>query len=82
MAETVISLGVALTVGLVWAIRQTGVVPERVLPLLSLGVGSALVWLLGARGADIATVGIMIGLMASGMWSGGKTLISGGTKQE
>ncbi len=77
MTEAIIASAVALTVGVVWAIRQTGVLPDRFVPIGSLLAGGAWAYLFGSTGADIATDGVMIGLMASGAWSGGKTLIQG-----
>ena len=77
MAETVIATAVALTVGIVWSIRQTGFVPDRLTPILSLLIGAGWAFLMGAHGSDIATNGVMIGLMASGAWSGTKNLVYG-----
>lgn len=78
MTETVIATAVALTVGIVWTIRQTGFVPDRLTPILSLFIGAGWAFLLGAQGYEVATFGVMIGLMASGAWSGTKNLVSGG----
>ena len=77
MTETVIATAVALTVGIVWAARQTGFIPGRFVPILSLFVGTVFAYLMGAQGFVIATNGVMIGLMASGAWSGTKNLVSG-----
>ena len=78
MTETVIATAVALTVCIVWAARQTGFVPDRFVPILSLLVGAGFAYLMGAQGSIIVTNGVMIGLMASGAWSGTKNLVSGG----
>lgn len=77
MTEQVIALGVALTVGLVWAIRQTGYLPDRLVPLTSVVIGSGWAWALGAAGVGIAIVGVQLGLMACGAWSGVKTTLQG-----
>lgn len=77
MTETVIATAVALTVGIVWSIKQMGFLPDRIIPVISLLVGSLWAFLLGAQGSEIATTGVMIGLMASGAWSGTKNLVSG-----
>ncbi len=77
MTEAIIASAVALTIGIVWAVRQTGYLPDRFVPILSLAIGCGWAAFLGATGADIAINGVMIGLMASGAWSGGKTLILG-----
>lgn len=77
MTETTIATAVALTIGIVWAVRQTGIVPDRFVPLISLVFGVMWANLLGASGADMALNGVMVGLMASGAWSGGKTLLLG-----
>ena len=77
MTETVIATAVALTVGIVWTVKQAGVLPDRIIPIISLLVGAGWAFLLGAQGPEIATLGVMIGLMASGAWSGTKNLVSG-----
>lgn len=77
MTDIVITSAVALTIGLVWALRQTGLIADRFLPILSLVVGAGWAWVLGAAGGDIAVEGVKVGLMAAGAWSGGKTLIQG-----
>lgn len=77
MTEQVIALGVALTVGFVWSVRQTGYLPDRFVPLASLVIGSGWAYMLGAIGVNVAIVGVQIGLMASGAWSGVKTTLQG-----
>ena len=77
MTETILASAVAVTVGVVGAVRLAGIIPDRFLPIISIVVGSVMAWLLGSTGGDIAVGGIIIGLMASGTWSGGKTLFLG-----
>lgn len=77
MTDQVIALAVALTVGFVWAVRQTGYLPDRFVPLASLVIGSGWAYALGASGVGIATVGVQVGLMACGAWSGVKTVVQG-----
>ena len=79
MTEAILASAVALTIGIVWAVRIGNFLAERFLPILSLVVGCGIVFAMGVRGADIITSGVMIGLMASGAWSGGKTLVRGST---
>lgn len=64
---------VPLIVGLVAVAKRTGV-PARALPLLSLGLGVG-AGVLYASNGDIkqgALVGAMLGLSASGLYSGAK----------
>lgn len=77
MTETILASAVAVTVGVVGAVRMSGFVPDRVLPILSIVVGTTIAWVLGIRGSETVLGGIIIGLMASGTWSGGKTLLLG-----
>lgn len=78
MNDVLIASTVALTVGIVWAIRQTGFVSDRFVPISSIVIGCGWAFLLGASGlAQTLSSGVMIGLMACGTWSGSKTLILG-----
>ena len=77
MTETVIATAVALTVGIVHVVKQTRYVHDRIVPVLPIVAGLVWAYFLGAQGFDIATYGVMIGLMASGAWSGSKRLVSG-----
>lgn len=77
MTDQAIALAVALTVGVVWTIRQTGYPSDRFLPIISLAIGCAWAYALHATGVDIAIAGVQVGLMASGAWSGVKTTIQG-----
>lgn len=65
---------VALIVGLVQVAKRLGL-PSRFAPLLSLLLGIALVSL-GLKGISAASIfsGLIVGLSASGLWSGTKAL--------
>ena len=73
--------GAGFVLALVAAFRQAFVLPDRFTPLLSIGIGIA--WNLGLRAADVTTqgwgaaavLGVMSGLAASGLWSGGKSVL-------
>ena len=66
---------IPLDLGLVAAIKQVGL-PSKFAPLASIVLGIGLVALTGAVWqADIAQ-GIIVGLAASGLWSGSKALFT------
>jgi hypothetical protein len=66
---------IPLDLGLIAAVKQVGM-PSKFAPLASIALGVGLVALTGAAWqADIAQ-GIVVGLAASGLWSGGKALFS------
>ncbi len=66
---------VPVALGLVAAIKQVGL-PSRFAPIASIAIGIGLVSLTGqAWQADI-TQGIIVGLAASGLWSGSKALFA------
>jgi hypothetical protein len=66
---------VPVALGLVAAVKQIGL-PSRFAPLASIAIGIGLVALTGqAWQADVAQ-GIIIGLAASGLWSGSKALLA------
>jgi hypothetical protein len=65
---------IPLDMGLITAARQVGL-PAKFAPLMSIIFGIGLVALTGASWqADIAQ-GIIVGLAASGLWSGSRTML-------
>ena len=62
---------VPVVVGLVKAVRMAGV-RSKWLPLVSIAMGIATVYVLGGFNLDIIQ-GIIVGLTASGLWSGTKS---------
>ena len=65
---------IPLDMGLTAAIRQMGV-PRKFLPVLSVILGMGLIALTGVLWQAVVTQGIIVGLAASGLWSGGRTII-------
>lgn len=66
---------VAVTVGLVEVIKRTNIVADRFIPLVSIVVGIALAFVYpGISIAVTVLSGIVIGLSASGLYSGTKTV--------
>ena len=79
--ENIFALGalavaaIPVDMGLVAAIKQVGL-PSKFAPIASIVVGIGLIALGGATWqADIAQ-GVIVGLAASGLWSGGKALLA------
>ena len=84
MDEALTGLGGA---GIVWAIvgvlKQAFILPDRLLPLLALGLGIA--WNVGLRAAAVtdlsygaaAIMGVTTGLAASGIWAQARKLPGG-----
>lgn len=79
--EALIGLaGAGIVLGLVSALRQAIEIPDRFTPLLAIGMGVA--WNVGLRGAEVseatwafaAILGVLSGLSASGLYSGGKSV--------
>lgn len=67
---------VPLALGLVQVVKTVGL-PSRFAPLTSIGIGIALVALTGVAWQIFVAQGIIVGLLASGLWSGGKALVEG-----
>ena len=69
----IVSLAIAMTVGLTEAIKRTNILSDRYTALVSLFIG-ILVSLLANKGISFEIVfsGIIVGLSASGLWSGVK----------
>ena len=62
-----------IIVGLIAAIKVTGTVSKRWIPVVALFLGVAGVWLYTT---DITWLsGIEVGLASMGLWSGGKTVV-------
>ena len=81
-AEALVGLaGAGIVLALLAAVRQAFVLPDRFTPLLAIALG--LVWNLGLRAAEVADgawgasaiLGVLSGLSASGLWSGGKSTL-------
>jgi hypothetical protein len=66
---TTTAILVPTVVGITQVIKVIGV-PSRFLPLIALGVGSLGAIVLGGLTGEIAIQGIIVGLMAVGLWSG------------
>jgi hypothetical protein len=77
MIETTIAI--ALIIGIVEAFKRAFTIPKRFIPLLSLLM--SIVYVLIFKGevplTEALFTGIVIGLSASGLYSGGKTAIKG-----
>ena len=65
---------VPLTVGLVAALRGFGI-PSQYAPVASILTGVALAFLVVTTVPEVILGGLAIGLMASGLYSGGKTIL-------
>ena len=68
---------IPVVMGLVEVVKRAGFPPERFIPLLSLVLGIAIMAVI--EGPDWPTIliqGIIVGLSASGLWSGGKSIIN------
>lgn len=80
MDELIGLAGAPVVMALVAVLRQAITIPDRYTPLLALALG--IVWNVGLRAADMtestyavaAVLGILSGLAASGLYSGGKAL--------
>lgn len=80
--EALIGLaGAGVVMALVAAIRQAVAIPDRFTPLLAIAMGIA--WNAGLKAAEatddiawgaIVMLGILSGLAASGLWTGGKAV--------
>lgn len=68
---------VPVVVGVVAAIRQATDLPARFLPLLSLAAGMATGMLFGGVTTTALAEGVVIGLSASGLYSGAKAVVRG-----
>lgn len=74
---------VPLIIGLVAVAKKSGV-PTKVLPVLSLAIG-LVVGIIYASNGDIkqgVLVGAMLGLSASGLYSGGKAVVESNAPKE
>jgi len=68
-----ISLAIAITVGLTEVIKRTNLLADRYKAVVALIVGILVTALMNANiNFDIAFTGIIVGLSASGLWSGVK----------
>lgn len=74
-----LSIIIALTVGLTETVKRAFKVPSRFAPLVSLVFGISLAFLNnpGVSVSDIILAGVIVGLTASGLYSGGKATIKG-----
>ena len=66
---------VPVALGLVEVAKQAGL-PSKYAPIGSIIAGLLLIALTGITWPAIIAQGIIVGLMASGLWSGGKALIT------
>jgi len=67
---------IPVALGLVQVIKTIGV-PSKYAPILSLALGMLLVALTGAGWQIVIAQGLIVGLAAAGLWSGGKTTLKG-----
>lgn len=73
--ETIAGIAIIpLIVGIVAAIKKAGL-NSKYAPLVAMLLGVVVVSLELGLTSDAIVTGIVIGLSASGLWSGGKTLI-------
>jgi len=68
---------IPVTLGLVQVIKLAFCLPDRFAPLTSIIVGILLVWLTNPGLTNAVIPGIIIGLSASGLWSGSKATVQG-----
>lgn len=66
----------AIVLALVQLIKTAGL-PSRFAPILSIALGVGFAYLGGGAWQDIVMNGLVIGLTASGAWSGTKAVITG-----
>lgn len=76
MNDTLV-LSVPVVLGLVAAIRQATAMPARFLPLWAVAMGVLLAMLDDGWSRQTALDGLLIGLSASGLYSGTKTVVQG-----
>lgn len=69
---------VPVVLGIVQAVKAAGL-PSRFAPLASLALGIGLSFLVGAFWREAILQGVIVGLSASGLWSGAKA-VSGKTE--
>ena len=79
--EAIVGLaGAGVVMGLVAAVRQAVNIPARFTPILAIGLGIG--WNLALKGAEFgdagwgatAILGVLSGLSAAGLYSGGKAV--------
>ena len=69
---------IPVVVGVVAAIRAATPIADRYAPLVSLVVGVAGAFIFPAVSVGLTVLaGVVVGLSASGLYSGGKTLVQG-----
>ena len=71
---------VPLVVGLVEAVKRVGL-PSRFAPLVSIGLGILGSFLIYQDPVQATINGILSGLSASGLYSGGRALLNSGAKK-
>jgi len=64
---------IPVTVGLVQIIKVAGL-PSKFAPIASIAIGVGAVALVATAWQAIVAQGVIVGLAASGLWSGGKAL--------
>jgi hypothetical protein len=67
-----ITLAIAMVIGLTEAIKRTRLINNRYTPIISLALGLAIALLMNGLSADAIFSGIIVGLSASGLFSGTK----------
>lgn len=67
---------VPIVIGLVEAIKKVGL-PDRWAPIVSIALGLGGAWLIGGTALAIVLSGLVIGLSASGLYSGTSAVRNG-----
>lgn len=72
-----ISIAIAVVAGVVEAIKQGFAINSRYAPVISivLGLGTSFLFAEGLILGEVIVTGVIIGLSASGLYSGGKTVL-------
>lgn len=72
-----LSIAIAIVTGIVEAIKRAFAVNSRYAPLISLvlGLGIAFLFSAGLALGEVIVSGLVIGLSASGLYSGGKAVL-------
>lgn len=73
--STLALAAIPIALGLVAVAKQVGL-PSKYAPVASILIGTGLVALTGVEWQTMIAQGIIVGLSASGLWSGGKALIT------
>ena len=74
-----VELGImlAIVVGLSEVVKRMSVIPPKCIPILDLilGISASFIWTQGSGWRDVLLQGVIVGLMASGLYSGAKNVL-------